>query len=110
MFVSTKVLSLMQFVSTGSNHTTHMKAVIEQRHGLSLRTLVGFFLPNERFNLLGKETADGGGTACGENSHLLERLPSQAYGHVLLRCIHVSRMIRVTRIIRAVKCGVRANQ
>jgi hypothetical protein len=73
----------MQFVSTGSNHTAHMKALIEQRHGLSLCTLVGFFLSHKDLNLLGKEAADGCSTASGENSHLLERLPGQAYCHVL---------------------------
>jgi len=78
----------MQFVSTRSNRTAHMKALIEQRHGLSLCTLVRFFLPDEDLNLLGKETADGSSPAGGENSDLLERLPGQAYGHVLLGCIH----------------------
>jgi hypothetical protein len=43
----------MQFVPTGSNHTAHMEALIEQRHGLSLRTLVRFFLPHKNLNLLG---------------------------------------------------------
>jgi hypothetical protein len=76
MFVSTKVLSLMQFASTDSNHTAHMKALLEQTHGLSLRALVRLFiLPHEDLNLLGKETTDGGRTAGGENSQLLEHLP-----------------------------------
>src|SRR5450759_842150 len=88
MFVSTKVLSFMQFVSTGSNHTAHMKTLLEQRHGLSLCTLVRLFLPHEDLNLLSHETADGGRTVGGENSHFLERLAGQAYGHVLLGCIH----------------------
>jgi hypothetical protein len=74
MFVSTKVLSLMQFVSTDSNHTAHMKAPIEQRHGLSLRTLIRFFLAHKYLNLVGKEATDGGSAAGGQNSHLLERL------------------------------------
>src|SRR3981189_2318944 len=84
MLVSTNVLSLMQFVSTGSNHTAHMKAFIEQRHGLPLRMIVGLFLPDKDLNLLGKETADRGSTPCGENPHLLKSLTGQAYGHVLL--------------------------
>ena len=104
----------MQFVSTDSNHTAHMKAFIEQRHGLSLGTIIGLFLPDKDLNLLGKETADRGSTPCGENPHFLKRLPGQAYGHVLLghsavALIHgPSRIIRVARILRVVKyrvCG-----
>jgi len=30
-----------------------MKTLIEHRHGLSLRSLVRFFLPNKNLNLLG---------------------------------------------------------
>jgi hypothetical protein len=78
----------MQFVSTGSNLTAHMKPLIEQGHGLSLGALVGFFLPHEDFNLLGNETADGGSAARGEDFDLLKRLPGQAYCHVLFGGIH----------------------
>ena len=74
MFVSTKTLSLMPFVSTGSNHAAHMKPLIEQRHGLTLRPPVRFFFAHKDLNLLGQKTTDGGSTAGGENSHLLERL------------------------------------
>src|SRR5713101_9751748 len=41
----TKFLSFVPFVSTGSNQTTHMEALIEERHRLSLGTLVCRFLP-----------------------------------------------------------------
>jgi len=51
---------------------------------LSLRTIIGLFLPDKDLNLLGKETADRGSTPCGENPHLLKSLTGQAYGHVLL--------------------------
>jgi len=57
----------MQFVSTGSNHTAHMEALIEQHHGLSSCTLVRRFLPPDK--------TDRGSKTGGENSHLLERLP-----------------------------------
>jgi len=36
------------FVSTGSNQTAHMEALIEERHCLSLCTLVCWFLPPDR--------------------------------------------------------------
>jgi hypothetical protein len=65
----------MQFVSGDSNHTAQMKALIEQRHGLALRAFVGFFLSNQRLNLLSQQTTDGSSTTGGENSDLLERLP-----------------------------------
>jgi hypothetical protein len=65
----------MQFVSTDSNQTAHMKTLIEQCHSLSLRPLVRLFLSHKDLNLLGKKTTDGRSTACGENSDLLERLP-----------------------------------
>src|ERR1700675_3025791 len=114
MLVSTNVLSLMQFVPTGSNHTTHMKAFIKERHSLSLRTIVRLFLPDKDLNLIGKETADRGGTPCGENPHLLKSLTGQAYGHVLLGHKWTyfgalfSRIIRVARILRVVKRRVLA--
>lgn len=60
-----------------------MKALFEHGHGLSLRTFVRFILPDKGFHLLGQEAADGGCTPRRENSHLLERLSRQAYGHVL---------------------------
>jgi hypothetical protein len=65
----------MQLVSAGSNHTAHMKPLIEQPHGLSLRAHVCFFFPHKNLNLPSKQTTDGGSTASGENLHLLERLP-----------------------------------
>ncbi len=63
----TKFLSFVPFVSTGSNQTAHMEALIEERHRLSLCTLVSRFLPPDK--------TDGGSKAGGEESHLLERLP-----------------------------------
>jgi hypothetical protein len=74
----------MQFVSTGSNYTAHMKLLIEQRQGLALRALVRLFLANKYLNLPGQEPTNGRATACGENPYLLQRLPGQANGHVLL--------------------------
>jgi len=65
----------MQLVPTGSNDTAHMKPLIEQRHGLSLRARVCFFFPHKDLNLLSQQTTDGGSPAGGENLHLLERLP-----------------------------------
>ena len=59
MLVSTKVLSFMPFVSTGSNPAAHMKPLIEQSQGLSLRMLVGFRLPDKGFNLLREGQGSG---------------------------------------------------
>jgi len=65
----------MPFVSTGSNPAAHMKPLIEQSQGLSLRMLVGFRLPDKGFNLLREEAANGGSTAGGENPYLLDCFP-----------------------------------
>jgi hypothetical protein len=55
----------MQFVSAGTSDPAHMEPQIEKRHGLPLRSLIRFVLPNQNLNLLSKEAADGGGTAGG---------------------------------------------
>jgi hypothetical protein len=69
----TKFLSFVPFVSTGSNQTAHMEALIEERHRLSVCALVCRFLPPDK--------------ACGEKSHLLEHLPDWGYCDVLARHI-----------------------
>jgi hypothetical protein len=63
----TKFLLFVPFVSTGSNPAAHMEALIEERHRLSLCTLVCRFLPPDK--------TDRGSKAGGEKSHLLEHLP-----------------------------------
>jgi hypothetical protein len=55
----------MPFVPAGANHATHVKALIEQRRSLSLGALVGFFLSDQDFNLLGEKSTDRGASACG---------------------------------------------
>ncbi len=94
-------LSFVQLVSTGSFHAAQIEILLEQRHSLSLRTLVcRFILPQDRLNLLGEETTDGGGTAGSENSQLLDRLPGQGYCHVLPGCIHCDADHTVERMTR----------
>jgi hypothetical protein len=48
----------MQFVSSGSNHSAHVKALIEQPQGLPLCALIRFLLTYEHFDLLGQKTTD----------------------------------------------------
>jgi hypothetical protein len=74
----------MQFVSSATNHTAHVKALIEQCRRLSLRTLISFLFAYQDFNLFGEETADGRGTAGSEDFGFPEGLPIETYGHVLL--------------------------
>jgi hypothetical protein len=44
----TKFCSFMPFISTGSNQTTHMEALIEECHRLSLGTVVCRFLAPDK--------------------------------------------------------------
>jgi hypothetical protein len=75
----------VKFVSIGSNRTANMEALIEHQHGLPLGTLVRrFLLPHKELNLLGKETADGGTAAGGENPQLFQRLLGKPDCHILL--------------------------
>src|SRR5579863_1319552 len=74
----------MPVVSTASNHAAQMKALIEQCRRLPLRPLISFLFPHEEFDLLGKKSADGGGTAGGEDLNFPHGLPAEAYRHVLL--------------------------
>lgn len=78
------VLSLMQFVPARSNYSTHVKTFVEKRHSLSLGMFVCIFVPNEEFDLLGKQTTDRSLTSCGEHLGLLEHLPTETYRDILL--------------------------
>src|ERR1035437_9232433 len=62
-----------------------MEALIEHQPGLPLGTPVRrFLLPHKELNLLGKETADGGTAAGGENPQLFQRLLGKPDCHILL--------------------------
>jgi len=61
-----------------------MKALIEERHRLALRALIGLLLPYENLNLLGEETADRGSTARSKDLDFPGGLPVKAYRHILL--------------------------
>ena len=65
----------MQLVSTGSNHTAHMKPLIKQCHRLPLRPFVRFFFSHKDLNLLRQQTTDRRTTSSGQYSDLLECLP-----------------------------------
>ncbi len=61
-----RFLAFVQFVSVGSNHTAHVEALIQQRHGLSLRTFIRrIIFPHKDLNPVGQETADGDSTTGG---------------------------------------------
>ena len=67
---SAQTLSLMPFISTGSNSSAHVEALIEQLHGLSARTLVRpFFLhfTHKHLNLFGNESTDRYSAVIGED-------------------------------------------
>jgi hypothetical protein len=77
----------MEFFAGGGNYSAHTEALVEKRQGLPLGTLIGFFLSNEEFDLMGKKAADGGFTAGGEDLGLPENLAAEANGYVLLEGI-----------------------
>jgi hypothetical protein len=70
--VSTKVLSLMQFVPTRSNYSAHAKAFVKKRHSLALGAFVCLFFSDEDLNLSGEEPADGGLASGSKNLGLLQ--------------------------------------
>jgi len=74
----------MQVVPVAPDHAAQVKALIEQRRRLSLRTFIGLLVPHENLNLLGEESADGGGTAGGKDFSFPKGLSVQAYSHILL--------------------------
>lgn len=67
----------MPFVPARSNYSADVKALVEKRHRLPFGTFVGFFVPNQEFDLLGKQPADRSLTSGGENLDLLEYLPTK---------------------------------
>jgi hypothetical protein len=109
----------MQFVSSDSNYRTKMKALVKERHRLSFGTGVCFLVANQEFDLLGKQAADRGFPASSQNPGLLQDFPTEAdrdvlflaisWRHTMPRKVEVaqaerlSRMARVTRILREVK-------
>jgi hypothetical protein len=48
----------MPLIPGGANYAAQMKALIEERFGLALSALIGFFFADKNFDLLGKEAAD----------------------------------------------------
>jgi len=74
----------MQFVPTRSDHSAHMKAIVEKRPSLPFGAVVRLFVANEELDLLRKETTDRSFTSGGKNLGLLEQLPTQTYCDVLL--------------------------
>lgn len=45
----------MPFIPAGANASAQMKPLIEERRSLSLGSLVGFFFPDQNFDLLGQQ-------------------------------------------------------
>ena len=105
------VLSLMQFVPADSNYAAQVKTLVEQRHRLPLSALVCLFFTYKELNLMSQQAADGGRTAGSDDLGLLYGLPVQTDCQVLFSVglcrhhntsVHLSRIIRVTRIGRGV--------
>src|SRR5579863_5130849 len=97
----------MPLVPAGANYAAQMKSLVEQSRSLTLSALVGFLFPDQNFDLLGEQATDRRTTPCGQDLGLTQRLPGQANCHILLyhRASRsaATRIIRVTRIMRAVK-------
>src|SRR6267378_7669262 len=105
------VLSLMQFVPADSNYAAQVKTLVEQRHRLPLSALVSLFFTYEELNLMSQQAADGGRTASSDDLGLLNGLPVETDCQVLFSVglcshhstsVHLSHIIRVTRIERGV--------
>src|ERR1035437_2050469 len=60
----------------------HMKTFLHPGHGSLHGALVIVFRLRKLLNLAGEQTADGGGTLCGQNSRLLNCLPAKSQGYI----------------------------
>src|ERR1700756_2945778 len=74
----------MPFIPAGANSPAQMKTLIEERCGLSFGSLVGFFFPDQNFDLLGQQAADRRTAPCREYFSFPEGLLADADCHVLL--------------------------
>ena len=52
------ILPLVDFISSNPNFAAQVKALVEQNHGLQLRSFVGLFLSYQYFDLKSQETLD----------------------------------------------------
>src|ERR1035437_7711457 len=59
-----------------------MESFFHQGQGSTLSLLIIVFRLRKLLNLAGEQAADGGGTLCGQNSRLLNRLPAKAQGYI----------------------------
>jgi hypothetical protein len=64
-----------------------VKALVEKCPSLPFGAVVSFFLANEELDFLRQEATDRSFASGSENLGLLEHLPTQAYGDVLLPAI-----------------------
>src|SRR6476661_1792544 len=109
-FVSTKVLTLMQFIPPGTNDSAQVKAFLQQCQRCAFCALILFFRAYQHLNLFGKQATDGGRAPRCEDFGLLYRGGAETDGEVLLLYGVDHGPLHVTNVLHVlyVKMGLEA--